>query len=105
VSPELQSDCMLAPKRSKLPDTTNCATDCLQISDKYAENMTNLRQICIKYDKYARKYDNFAENMHKICVIGMEYVQNMKQICKKYVIYIEKMHLICKTYARNMQEI
>ena len=33
---------MLAPKRLKLPDTTNCATGCLQISDKYAENMTNM---------------------------------------------------------------
>ena len=35
---------MLAPKRLKLPDTTNCATGCLQISDKYAENMTNMQE-------------------------------------------------------------
>jgi hypothetical protein len=35
---------MLAPKRLKLPYTTNCATACLQISDKYAENMTNMQE-------------------------------------------------------------
>ena len=35
---------MLAPKQLKLPDTTNCATGCLQISDKYAENMTNMQE-------------------------------------------------------------
>jgi hypothetical protein len=35
---------MLAPKRLKLPDTTNCATGCLQTSNKYAENMTNMQE-------------------------------------------------------------
>ena len=35
---------MLATKRLKVPNTTNCATGCLQISDKYAENMTNVQE-------------------------------------------------------------
>jgi hypothetical protein len=35
---------MLAPKQLKIPDTTNYATGCLQISEKYAENMTNMQE-------------------------------------------------------------
>ncbi len=39
---------MRAPKRLKtnlkLLETTNCATGCLQISEKYAENMTNMQE-------------------------------------------------------------
>jgi hypothetical protein len=60
---------MLAPNRLKLPDTTNCATGCLQISDKNAEKMTNMQENMI----------NMQENVI-IC-------KKILQICGKYVKY------------------
>ena len=51
---------MLAPNRLKLPDTTNCATGCLQISDKYAENMTNMQE---NMTNMQENMTNMQENM------------------------------------------
>jgi hypothetical protein len=61
---------MLAPKSLKLPDTTNCATGCLQTSDKYSENMTNMQE----------NMTNMQENIAKM-------QENMTNY-RRYVIYM-----------------
>ena len=58
---------MLAPKRLKLPDseadTTNCATGCLQISDKYAENMTNMQENMTNMQKDMTNMQEYMTNL------------------------------------------
>ncbi len=63
---------MLSPNQLKLPDTTNCATGCLQINDRYAESMTHMQKICKKNDKYVLKHDKFMQYIYEICI---EHVQ------------------------------